>query len=163
MCALLRGVALSLLMMVFATSVAAQRVQLTISGLPLTTPTTSPNDFDAGSVALGSTGFSVEVVNNNNTRRRTTVSVRCALPCPATGSLDLSRVQWRRADLGSWNSLTTSFTAPSVVEFRNIQNGVENDPWSNSIFWRYLLDWVLTPPAAASRFNLEFQLTVAAP
>jgi len=138
---------------------AAQQIRLTISGLPLSKTSTPPSDFDAGAAAWGSTSFEVDV-RSNGPQKVTTVSVRCATPCPATGGLSLSRVQWRRADLGTWNTLTTAY---AIVETRNAQRNVLNDPWTNSIFWRYQLDWVLTPPAAASRFNLQFQLTVSSP
>lgn len=156
---LVLGAALGFCLASAAAPAAAQQIRLTISGLALTKTTTPPSDFDAGSAAWGSMSFLVDV-RTNGPEKVTTVSVRCATPCPATGTLSLSRVQWRRADLGTWNTLTTSYVD---VESRNARRNVLNDPWSNSIYWRYLLDWVATPPAGPSRFNLQFQLTVSAP
>lgn len=132
---------------------------LTMSGFPLNVTTTSTNDFDAGSTALGSTGFSVDLASNAGgtfATRVTTVSVACAAPCPA----GISNLQWRRADLGTWNTLTTTFV---VVEQRTATFGGVNDPWGNTLFWRYLLTWTGSPPTPAQEFRIQMLLQTAAP
>ncbi len=141
-----------------------RRTSLTVTGLPLSVATTTTADFDAGSVSLGSMSFVVDLRTNVGgggfSPRVTTVQVRCGAPCPTSGTLTVGALQWRRSDLGVWNALTTAFV---TVETRTAAfNGV-NDPWGNSIFWRYALTWTGTPPTAATAFQLEFQLTVAAP
>lgn len=150
---------LASLMLIAAGRVEGQQIRLTIAGLPLTKPSTPVTDFDAGSAIYGAMSFEVDV-RSNGPQKVTTVSVRCATPCPATGTLSLARVQFLSNTDSDWRQLTTSYQA---VQSRNATRNVLNDPWSGTITWRYLLDWVATPPTAASRFNLQFQLTVAAP
>lgn len=142
-------------------TVDAQRVRLTLSGFPLQVTTTTGADFDAGSVALGSMSFTVDMtLGVPLTATATTVSVSCDAPCPQSGSLSLAALQWRRADLATWNTLTTS---PTLVETRSVTFLGANDPWSNTVAWRYLLTWTANPPAAATRWRIRFQLTTSAP
>lgn len=147
-----------------ATPTAAQgrRTALTVSGLPFTVTQTTPADFDAGFVILGTVTFTVASTSNRPafSPRATTVRLRCFAPCPSTGTLNASRLQWRRGDLGTWNDLTTTL-AP--VETRNLVVGGANDPWSNTIQFRYTLAWASVPPTAATQFRLELELVVAAP
>jgi hypothetical protein len=139
----------------------AQRTRLTISGLPLTVATTSANDFDAGAVALGSVSFTVEAISGPGfSPRETTVQVQCRPACPNTGTLALAGLQWRRNDLGVWNSLTGSYV---TIEQRDLTYNGTNDPWSNSIHWRYVLSWTGNPPTPLTRWRIRFRLVVAAP
>lgn len=141
-----------------------RRTNLTVTGLPLSVATTTTADFDALSVAIGSFSFTVDLTTNSGgagfSPRSTTVQVRCGTPCPATGTLAVESLQWRRSDLGTWNPLTTAYV---TVENRTATFGGANDPWSNTVFWRYALSWTAHPPTAATAFYLQFQLTVAAP
>lgn len=153
--------ALAVLLVGLAAPVEAQgrRTVLTIAGLPLAVTSTSPNDFDAGSVSIGSNTISVDLTTNSGggfSPRVTTVNVRCAVGCP----VGVTNLQWRRDDSGVWNTLTTTF---AFVESRTATFGGLNDPWSRSLFWRYELTWTGSPPAAVTTFNLEFQLVVTAP
>jgi len=146
-----------------ATDAVAQNTRIDLSGFPLQVTSTTGADFEAGSVALGSTGFTVDARTSNGpfTTRTTTVSVYCgAANCPQAGTLQETSLQWRRADLAVWNTLTT---APVTVETRNITfNGV-NDPWGNTLVWRYLLNWTTNPATAMTRWRIRFQLTTTAP
>jgi hypothetical protein len=141
-----------------------RRTQLDVTGFPLTVTSTSANDFDAGSVALGSIGFQVDLTTNSGgggfSPRGTSVAIRCAPACPASGSLASGGLQWRRADLAAWNTLTTTF---QEIEYRVAAFNGANDPWSNSVFFRYLLTWTGNPPTAATQFRIQLQLTVTAP
>ena len=141
-----------------------RRTQLTITGAPLVATGTTATDIDAGSIALGSVAFSVDLTTNTGgagfSPRVTTVSVRCGLPCPASGTLAVGSLQWRRSDLATWNALTTTF---AIIEARTATFNGTNDPWSNTVFWRYVLSWTGSPPAAATTFNIEYDLTVTAP
>ena len=137
-----------------------RRTGVTITGFPRTVTSTTPDDFDAGFVSLGSTTFTVQLRTNAGaggfSPRVTTVNVRCGAPCPGTAG----QLQWRRADLGVWNSLSTAF---NTVESRTATfNGI-NDPWTNSIEWRYVLLWATTPPAAQVQYPIDFELVVTAP
>ena len=142
----------------------SRRTNLTVTGLPLSVATTTTADFDALSVAIGSFSFTVDLTTNSGgagfSPRSTTVQVRCGTPCPASGTLAVGSLQWRRSDLGTWNPLTTAYV---TVENRTATFGGANDPWSNTVFWRYALSWTGNPPTAATAFYLQFQLTVAAP
>lgn len=141
-----------------------RRTNLTTTGFPIGATTTTPVDFDAGFVSIGSTGFTIDLRTNAGgggfSPRVTTVRVRCGSPCPASGTLPVSGLEWRRADLGVWNPLTTAFVE---VETRTATFNGTNDPWSNSVFWRYALTWTGTPPTAQTQYFLEFELQVTAP
>lgn len=139
-----------------------RRTFLYITGFPFTVTGTTPADFDAGSVTLGTITFQVDATANTPafSPRATTVSVRCFAPCPSTGTLAATGLQWRRGDLGTWNPLTTAF---SLVELRNLVPDGVNDPWSNTIQFRRTLAWATTPPTPATQYRIELQLVVAAP
>lgn len=141
-----------------------RRTNITTAGFPLTSTSSSPADFDAGFVAIGSTTFTIDLRTNSGaggfSPRVTTVNVQCAAPCPAGGTAALSGLQWRRADLGVWNSLTANYV---LVESRTAFFNGANDPWQNSLVWRYALSWTGTPPAAPTDFYIQMQLVVTAP
>jgi len=141
----------------------SRRTRLTITGFPLTVASTTIAQFDAASIIIGNTTFTVDLRTNNGgggfSPRVTTVQVNCLAPCPTTGTLPVGSLQWRRSDLAAWTPLTT---APVTIETRTgVFNGV-NDPWSNSMQWRYVPNWVDTPPGSAS-FRIQYQLVVTAP
>lgn len=141
-----------------------RRTQMTIAGFTLSATGTTVLDFDAGSVSLGSTTFNVDLTTNAGaggfSPRVTRVSVRCNTPCPNSGGLSLAGLQWRRADLGTWNTLTTAFV---LVEQRTAAFNGTNDPWQNSMFWRYVLSYTGTPPTSATAFRIQYELQVTAP
>lgn len=140
-----------------------RRTEITLSGFPISNVSTAPADFDAGFVLLGSTSWTVDLTRNQGaggfSPRVTTVNVVCAAPCPASGTLPVGSLEWRRADLGVWNPLSTT---PTLVETRTATFNGTNDPWTNSVQWRYALSWTGTPPSAAT-FNVAFELVVTAP
>lgn len=161
-----RGLAVALLALLpaMASAQGNRRTNITTTGFPLSVTQTTPTDYDAGFVTLGTTSFTVDLRTNNGaggfSPRQTTVRVRCGGACPASGTAALNRLQWRRADLGVWNPLTTAFVD---VETRVATFNGANDPWSNSLQWRYTLDWASVPPAAATAFYIEVELQVTAP
>lgn len=139
-----------------------RRTFLYITGFPFTVTGTTLADFDAGAVTLGTITFQVDATANNPafSPRATTVNVRCFAPCPSTGTLAAAGLQWRRGDLGTWNPLTTTL---ALVESRNLVFNGANDPWSNTIQFRYALAWATTPPTPVTQYRVELQLVVAAP
>lgn len=155
---------LALLVAALATrTVEAQaRTTLTVSGWPLAATSTSAAEFEAGSVALGSTAVTVDLVATNPplTSRSTTVEVQCVPACPRSGTLPLLGLQWRRDDQATWTPLTTAY---AIIETRTATFNGANDPWSRTIHWRYTLTWAGNPPMAVSEFRLRFRLTVAPP
>lgn len=135
--------------------------QMTLSGLPLTVTSTSVADFEAGAVLLGSFNYTVDLTSNwpfSFSPRRITIELRCS-QCPASGTLAIGRLQWRRADVGGWTTISTTF---AEVEERVATFGGTNDPWTNAIVLRYLLDWTATPPATG-QMRLQLRMTVASP
>lgn len=156
--------ALTLGAMALATPAEAQggrRTFLYVTGFPRTA-TSTVADFVAGFVTLGTVTFTVDATANNPnfSPRVTTVNVRCFAPCPATGTLPSAALQWRRGDLGIWNPISTAY---ALVEQRTLVFGGANDPWSNTIAWRFAVDWATHPPTAATSYYIQLQLVVAAP
>lgn len=137
-----------------------RRTTVTVTGLPLSVTQTTTTDFDAGSVAIGSISIAVDLTTNTGaggfSPRVTAVNIRCGPTC--TGNF--ARIQWRRADLGTWNPLTTSFVN---IETRTATFNGTNDPWSNTVFFRYQLAYASDPPSGPTQHTLEFQLVVTAP
>lgn len=151
-------VAAVVVLTVMATTAAAQNrlTQLTVSGFPLSDTETSIAELDAGSIALGSTDFTVDLLTNSGNpyrNRYTNIEVICAAPCP----VDVTRLQWRRADQATWNTLSDVNWTSIEVRLATIDGA--NDPWSQTVFWRYLVDWTTSPPAAAKEYRIQFRLT----
>ncbi len=138
------------------------RTVLTTAGWPISAASTTGGDFESGAVSIGTTSFTVDATVNNTgyTNRTTTVEILCLAPCPSSGTLPLTGLQWRRDDQVTWTTLTTVFV---LVETRSLVFGGLNDPWSRSILWRYTLDWTTRPPTAATAFPVQFRMTVTAP
>jgi len=140
-----------------------RRTNLTITGFPLTVASTTIAQFDAAAIIIGNSTFTVDLRTNTGgggfSPRVTTVRVNCLAPCPTTGTLPVGGLQWRRNDLAAWTSLSTT---PTTIEARTpVFNGA-NDPWSNSMQWRYAANWVTTPPGSTS-YRIQYQLVVTAP
>jgi hypothetical protein len=137
--------------------------QLALSGWPLTVTNTTGNDFEAGAVSLGSTGFTVNATSNLLnlfSNRVTTVSVQCVAPCPRSGTTVATGLQWRRDDQAAWTTLSNAYVD---IEQRTLTYNGANDPWGRTLHWRYVLNWTANPPAPASQYRVRFRLLVAAP
>jgi hypothetical protein len=145
------------------TAVHAQKTDLTVSGHVVSfTPTGA--DFQNGFSTPAPTTFTVDATTGAPAQRTTTVSIRCAVPCPASGTKALSSLKWSRAGLGVWNTLST---ADTPVETRAVIRNGANDPWSNQILWRFDLDWTTDPGAGplgvVTTFNIIYTLNVTVP
>jgi hypothetical protein len=140
----------------------AQKTTVTVSGFPLTVTPTAV-DFANDPSVSGYSGFattsaftySVAITTAPGTSRTMTVSVACGTPCPASGSKALSSLQWRRNDLSTWNTLTTTAAA--------IETRTGKTAWSNSVFFRFLLNWTTDTTLAATSYNITVTLTVTIP
>lgn len=139
---------------------------LDVVGFPLTFNTPTAVDFAAGFI-MSSTPitFTVDAQTGTTAQRTATVSIRCAAPCPAQGTKSGSSLHWRRADLGNWNTLTTvDALVESRLMFRGLPPPGSNDPWSNSLYFQFLLDWMADVASATpNRFDVIMTLTVTAP
>lgn len=142
----------------------AQRASLSVSGYPVVFPAPTVADLDVGQLTSSTaTTFTVEALSGQPIARLTIVSIRCAAPCPATGTKSPGTLRWRRADLPLWNPLTTSdVTIESRVVQRLLAFPQSNNPWSNSVYWQALVGWTTDAPAA-NTFNIVMTLTLTAP
>ena len=125
----------------------AQRLRLTIpSGAPIAFPNATEANYDAGSVAANAAlAFTLQVTGGaGGTLRTGILSIRGA-SATMGGSKPIGDLQWRRNDLATWNSLTT---VNVTVESRTMRRTPAlNNPWSNSVLFRTLLNWANDPPA----------------
>jgi hypothetical protein len=144
-----------------ASTARAQQTTLTITGFPIAFPSPTGSDFFTGYIdSAGSVTFTVAAKTGTTGQRTTTVFIACNGPCPTAGPKPLASLQWRRADLLAWNTLTTTNVQ---VDQKLVFKGAANDPWSNSIFWRFNLNWLTDPPGVATNFRILFTLTVTVP
>lgn len=150
--------ALLALALLVPVKVRAQQATLTLINVPTTLSTPTAADYNAGFVA-GPTGitFTVGLAGGGNNARTTTVSIRSTATTMG-GTKPVGDLQWRRADLGTWNSVTTSnVVIQTVTPFRR-----SDPPWSNTIFFRALLSWTSDLPGSYLA-PLVLTLTVTTP
>lgn len=117
-------------------------------------PAPTANDYAAGFVnsTAGAT-FTVDATLGNEAHT-TTVLIR-SLSANLGGSKALADLQWRRSDLATWTSISV---ANVEVEQRPQVRNILNDPWSNTIFFRMLLNWTTDPPGT---YGANYQLTLS--
>ena len=153
----LRGVstrvALAIALALVASPLAAQKTSLTVTGGTITFPSPTAADYIAG--FINSTGGVTFTVNSQNgVQRTTTITVRSTSADLGNGKM-IGDLQWRRSDLATWNSITLT---DAQVEQRIVINKVLNDPWSNTIFFRLVLNWTSDGPAT---YSANYQLTLS--
>ena len=145
--------AISLALVLCAFPLAAQKTSLTVAGGTITFPAPTAADYIAGFVnAPAGATFTINSVNG--AQRTTTVSVR-SISASLGGGKVIGDLQWRRSDLATWNSITLTDTQ---IEQRVVVNKGLNDPWSNTIFFRMVLDWTADPPAT---YSGTYQITLS--
>jgi hypothetical protein len=145
----LRGVsttaAISLALAFCASSLAAQKTNLTLSGGTITFPAPTAADYVNGYVN-STTGVTFTLDAQTGTSRTTTVSIRSSSTDLGNGKV-LGDLQWRRSDLATWNGITLG---DAQVEQRVMVRNGSNDPWTNTIFFRMTLNWLTDAPATYS-------------
>src|ERR1700741_4566588 len=153
----LRGVSTTLAILVAvalaASPLAAQKTSLTVTGGTITFPAPTAADYIAGFVN-SSTGATFTISSVNGVQRTTTVSIRSTSANLGNGKL-IGDLQWRRSDLATWNSISLT---DAQVEQRVLINKVLNDPWSNTIFFRMVLNWTTDAPAT---YTANYQITLS--
>jgi hypothetical protein len=143
---------------VFAGGLAAQ-VSLTLTGAPSVFGTPTLADFNAGVINdTPGIAFTVNVTGGSSTNRTSIVSIR-ASSATLGGGKALSDLEWRRADLATWNAMKTT---NATIESRTVRKNRTNDPWSNTVFFRMQLDWTTDAPATYTT-GLVFTLTITTP
>jgi hypothetical protein len=140
-----------------ASPLAAQKTSLTVSGGTVTFPAPTATDYIAGFVNATS-GVTFTVKSLNGVQRTTTITIRSTSADLGNGKV-IGDLQWRRSDLATWNSITLT---DAQVEQRIVINRALNDPWSNTIFFRIVLDWTADGPATYSA-NYELTLSQTVP
>jgi len=129
----------------FASPLAAQKTILTLSGAVITFPAPTAADYVAGFVN-SATGVTFTLSAQTGTSRTTTVSIRSSSTDLGGGKV-IGDLEWRRSDLATWNNITLT---DAQVDQKIVVRGVLNDPLSNTIFFRMLLNWTTDAPATYS-------------
>src|SRR4029078_2132280 len=153
----LRGVSTSeeiaIALVAAASPLAAQKTSLTVTGGTITFPAPTAADYIAGFVN-STTGVTFTINSTNGVKRTTTVSIRYTCASVGNGKV-LGDLQWRRSDLATWSSITQT---NAQVEQRIVVNKGLNDPWSNTVFFRMLLNWTSDAPAT---YTANYQITLS--
>lgn len=137
--------AISLSLALLASPLAGQgnpKTDLTLAGAVITFPAPTAADYITGFVNSTGVTFTVDATTGNQSHT-TTVLIRSSSLNLGGGKV-LADLQWRRSDLGTWNSITT--TDAQVEQRVMVRNGA-NDPWTNTIFFRMILNWATDAPA----------------
>jgi hypothetical protein len=138
--------AISLALALFASPLAAQgnpKTTLTLTGATITFPAPTVTDYINGYVnSTTGVSFTLDATTGNQSHT-TTVAIRASSLNLGNGKV-LADLQWRRSDLATWNSITSTNVQ---VEQRVMVKGGLNDPWTNTIFFRLLLNWTTDAPA----------------
>jgi hypothetical protein len=153
----LRGVstsaAIAIALVAAASPLVAQKTSLTVTGGTITFPAPTAADYIAGFVN-STTGVTFTINSTNGVQRTTTVSIRSTSASLGNGKV-LGDLQWRRSDLATWSSITQT---NAQVEQRIVVNKGLNDPWSNTVFFRMLLNWTSDAPAT---YTANYQITLS--
>jgi hypothetical protein len=155
-----RGVSTSAVLLaalVFVASpLAAQnpRTSLTLTGGTITFPAPTAADYINGYIN-STTGvtFTLDATSGNQSHT-TTVLIRSTSADLGNGKV-IGDLQWRRSDLATWNSVT--LTDAQVEQRVQVRNG-QNDPWSNTIYFRMILNWTTDAPAT---YTANYLLTLS--
>jgi len=117
-------------------------------------PAPTANDYAAGFVnSTAGVTFTIDATAGFDPHT-TTVLIR-SLSANLGGGKVIGDLQWRRADLATWTSM--SVTNAQIEQRPQVRNAL-NDPWSNTIFFRMLLNWTTDPPAT---YSANYQLTLS--
>jgi hypothetical protein len=134
-----------LALVLFVSPLAAQKTTLTLANATVTFPAPTAADYVNGYVDAA-TGVLFTLTAPAGGSRTTTVLIRATSASLGSGKV-IGDLEWRRSDLVSWNTITS--TDVQVEQRTMVKNGL-NDPWSNTIFFRMLLDWTKDAPATYS-------------
>jgi len=145
--------AVSLALVLFAFPLAAQKTSLTLASATVTFPAPTAADYINGFVDAP-TGMTFTINSTNGAQRTTTVSIR-SISANLGGGKVIADLQWRRSDLATWNSITLT---DAQIEQRIVINKALNDPWSNTIFFRMVLNWTADAPAT---YSGTYQITLS--
>ncbi len=140
----------------FASPAAAQnpKTNLTLTGATITFPAPTATDYVNGYVYSASgVGFTLAAATGNLSHT-TTVKIKATSANLGNGKL-IGDLEWRRSDLIGWTKISA---IDAQVEQRVQVRGILNDPWSNTIFFRLVLNWTTDAPAT---YSANYQLTLS--
>lgn len=149
----LTGGTMALALALCASPLAAQRTTLALAGGTVTFAAPTAADYDAGFIN-SPTGVTFTVDATTGLNRTTTISIRSTSASLGSGK-PIGELQWRRADLATWTAMTLT---DAQVEQRVVVLLVSNDPWSNTIFFRMLLNWTTDRPAL---YQANYRITLS--
>lgn len=154
----LRGVSTSaaIALLFIAAPVRAQnpKTDLTLGGGTVNFPTPTATDYINGYVnSTGGVTYTVDATNGNASHT-TTVSIRATSANLGNGKA-IGDLEWRRSDLTAWNAITST---DAQVEQKVVIINTQNDPWSNTIFFRIKLNWTTDAPAT---YSGTYQITLS--
>jgi hypothetical protein len=130
------------------------KTTLTLGGGTVTFPAPTAADYINGYV-YSTTGVTYTVDATTGVQSHTTtISIRATSANLGSGKL-LSDLEWRRSDLATWNTITST---DAQVEQKVMIRSLLNDPWSNTIFFRMKLSWTSDAPAT---YSAGYQLTLS--
>jgi len=157
-----RVILLAALLIAAPVGARAQQNEITVTGFPITFPTAGLAAFITGYVdSLSPITFLVDARSGSpGAQRIANVAIRCSTPCPLTSSKAAGDLQWRRADQGTWNSIST---ANATIEQRSMYRNALNDPWGNDVYWRMLLNYGTDLQGTTITYSLIITLTMTAP
>jgi hypothetical protein len=151
--------ALVVALVLFARPLSAQnpKTDLTLASAAVSFPAPGAADYINGYIdAPTGVTFTVDVTTGNQSHT-TSILIRSTSANLGNGKV-IGDLQWRRSDLTGWNSITITDVQ---VEQRTQVRNTTNDPWSNTIYFRLLLDWTKDSPAAyAANYQITLSQTV---
>ena len=147
------GAAISLVLVLFASPLAAQKTILTVAGGTITFAAPTAADYIAGFIN-SATGVTFTLSAQTGASRTTTISIRSISASLGSGKV-IGDLEWRRSDLATWNSI--SLTDAQVEQRVMVRTGL-NDPWSNTMFFRLILNWTTDAPAT---YTANYQITLS--
>lgn len=153
LCGVSTSSAISLALALVASPLSAQKTNLALAGGTITFPAPTAADYVAGAVN-STTGVTFTINSLNGVQQTTTISIRSLSANLGNGKV-IGNLQWRRSDLAVWNSITLT---DAQVEQRVVVNKGLNDPWSNTIFFRMVLNWATDAPAT---YSATYQITLS--
>ena len=145
--------AISLALALCASPLAAQKTSLALTNGTVTFPAPTATDYINGFVDAA-TGVTFTINSLNGVPRTTTVSIRSTSASLGGGKL-IGDLQWRRSDLATWNSVALT---DAQLEQQIVVNKGLNDPWSNTIFFRMILNWTTDAPGT---YSANYQITLS--
>jgi hypothetical protein len=155
-----RNLGASIPLVVFATAAAAQgnpKTDLTLAGGTITFPAPTATDYVNGYVySTSGVTFTVNATNGAQPHT-TTVRIKATSPNLGNGKV-IGDLEWRRSDLTGWTQISPT---DAQVEQKPQILILQNDPWSNTIFFRLKLSWTTDAPGAyAGNYQITLSQTV---